>query len=210
MHLQAPLHFTWPSHWTAMLGKQGSVCHLPRPSFLEKHKNSFQCSHEQTSGCLTDWVQIPAWQPPGCAALGKWIKILTVISFPHLSNGQQQDIHKSVNIMLIYSTSRSPISGLPWWLGSKESACKQVTIETWIWSLGQEEPPEEEVVAHSSILAWKIPWTEELRGLWSMGLQSWTLLRWLNTHLHSSRIHTRNLPGTQEPPKYRGMKTTQT
>ena len=138
-----------------MLGKQGSVCQLPRPSFLEKHKNCFQCSHEQISGCLTGWVQTPAWQPPGCAALGKWIKMLTVISFPHRSNGQQQDIHESVNIMLIYSISRSPISGLPWWLGSKESACKQKTLETWVWSLGQEEPPEEEAVAHSSILAGK-------------------------------------------------------
>ena len=40
-----------------------------------------------------------------------------------------------------------------------------------VQSLGWEEPLEEEMAAHSSILAWKIPWTEEAGGLQSMGLQ---------------------------------------
>jgi len=39
-----------------------------------------------------------------------------------------------------------------------------------VQSLGWEEPLEEEMAAHSSILAWKIPWTEEAGGLQSMGL----------------------------------------
>ena len=43
--------------------------------------------------------------------------------------------------------------------------------ETWVQSLGQEEPLEKETATRSSILAWKIPWTEELGGLQSMGLQ---------------------------------------
>ena len=34
-----------------------------------------------------------------------------------------------------------------------------------VWSLGQEDPLEKEMAAHSSILAWKIPWTEEPGGL---------------------------------------------
>ena len=33
--------------------------------------------------------------------------------------------------------------------------------ETWVWSLGREDPLEKEMATHSSILAWKIPWTEE-------------------------------------------------
>ena len=41
-------------------------------------------------------------------------------------------------------------------------------------SLGGEDPLEEEMGTHSSILAWKIPWTEESGGLQSMRLQSWT------------------------------------
>ena len=43
--------------------------------------------------------------------------------------------------------------------------------QTWVQSLGQEDPVEEEVATHSSILAWKIPWTGEPDGLQSMGLQ---------------------------------------
>ena len=44
--------------------------------------------------------------------------------------------------------------------------------ETWVQSLGQEDPLEKEMATHSSTLAWKIPWTEESGGLQSMGLQT--------------------------------------
>ena len=37
--------------------------------------------------------------------------------------------------------------------------------ETWVQSLGQEDPLEEEMPTHSSILAWEIPWTEKPDGL---------------------------------------------
>ena len=37
--------------------------------------------------------------------------------------------------------------------------------ETWVRSLGQEDPLKKEMATHSSILAWRIPWTEELGGL---------------------------------------------
>ena len=43
--------------------------------------------------------------------------------------------------------------------------------ETQVQSLGQEDPPEKGAATHSSILAWRIPWTEEPGRLQSMGLQ---------------------------------------
>ena len=43
--------------------------------------------------------------------------------------------------------------------------------ETWVQSLGQEDPLEKEMATHSSPLAWRIPWMEEPGGLQSMGLQ---------------------------------------
>ena len=47
--------------------------------------------------------------------------------------------------------------------------------ETWVQSLHQEDPLEKELAAHSSILAWRIPWTEEPGGLQSTGVtKSWT------------------------------------
>ena len=48
--------------------------------------------------------------------------------------------------------------------------------ETWVQSLGWEDPLEEGMATHSSILAWRIPWTEEPGGLLSMALQSQTQL----------------------------------
>ena len=57
--------------------------------------------------------------------------------------------------------------------------------ETWVRSLGQEDPLEKGMATHSSVLAWKIPWTEEPRGLQSMGSQrvrhdcvTFTSLKW--------------------------------
>ena len=46
-----------------------------------------------------------------------------------------------------------------------------VMQKTWVRSLGQEDPPEKEMATRSSVLAWRIPWTEEPGGLQSMGSQ---------------------------------------
>ena len=43
--------------------------------------------------------------------------------------------------------------------------------ETWVQSLGREDPLEKEMATHSSILAWRIPWMEEPGELQSTGLQ---------------------------------------
>ena len=55
--------------------------------------------------------------------------------------------------------------------------------ESWIGSLVWEDPLEEGMATHSSILAWRIPWTEEPGGLQSMGSQSQTRL---STYFYSS------------------------
>ena len=48
--------------------------------------------------------------------------------------------------------------------------------ETWVHSLGWEDPLEKGMATHSSVLAWRIPWTEEPGGLQSTGSQSQTRL----------------------------------
>ena len=61
--------------------------------------------------------------------------------------------------------------------------------EMWVWSLGQEDPLEEGMTAHSSILAWRIPWTEDPGGLQSLGLQksqTW-LSDWITILIHMGR-----------------------
>ena len=68
-------------------------------------------------------------------------------------------------------------SGLKW-RGSRGSLVAQMLKnpptmqETWVRSLGQRDPLEEGKETHSSILAWRIPWTEEPGGIQSMGLQT--------------------------------------
>ena len=53
----------------------------------------------------------------------------------------------------------------------KDPPAVQEMPEMWVQSLGQEDPLEEGVATHSSILAWRILWTEEPGGLQSMRLQ---------------------------------------
>ena len=69
--------------------------------------------------------------------------------------------------------------GFPGGASGKESACqcRRHKQKTCVHSLGREDPLEEKIATHSSILAWEIPWTEEPVGLQSMGLQkSWIRL----------------------------------
>ena len=53
----------------------------------------------------------------------------------------------------------------------KNPPIMQKMQETWVRSLDQEDPLEEGLATHSSILAWRIPWTEETGGLQSIKLQ---------------------------------------
>ena len=50
--------------------------------------------------------------------------------------------------------------------------------ETWVWSPGQEDPLEEDMATHSSILAWRVPWTEEPSATVHRVTKSWT-------HMHA-------------------------
>ena len=63
--------------------------------------------------------------------------------------------------------------GFPGGVSGKEPTCQcRRCKETWVRSLGREDPLEEGTATHSSILAWRIPWTQEPGGLQSMGSQS--------------------------------------
>ena len=54
--------------------------------------------------------------------------------------------------------------------------------ETWVRSLGREDPLEKEMATHSTILAWRIPWMEEIGGLQSMGRKEWDTTQRLHFH----------------------------
>ena len=79
-----------------------------------------------------------------------------------------------------YNNISNNIMGLPWCLSSVQSRVRHSCIfkknlhtkqETRVRSLGLEDFLAKEMATHSSILAWRIPWTEKSGGLQSMGLQ---------------------------------------
>ena len=55
--------------------------------------------------------------------------------------------------------------------GGSDGKASAYHAETWVRSLGGEDPMEKEMATHSITIAWRIPWLEELGGLQSMGLQ---------------------------------------
>ena len=75
------------------------------------------------------------------------------------------DMHTSINIIYIYILYTMNFPGAH---TAKNLLAMQ---ETWVQSLGWEDPLEKGMATHSSILAWRIPWTEEPGGLQSMGSQ---------------------------------------
>ena len=77
-----------------------------------------------------------------------------------LSPTLEKDSQREVTMTLGWSQ----VTGFPGVV--KNLPAKQ---ETWVQSLGQEDPLEKEIATHSSILAWEIPWTEEPSRLQSMG-----------------------------------------
>ena len=72
--------------------------------------------------------------------------------------------------MSIYVFLRS-VRGFPGGSAVKNPPAMQEMQETWVPSLGGEDSLEEGMATHSSILAWRIPWTEKPGRLQSMGLQ---------------------------------------
>ena len=103
-------------------------------------------------------------------------------------------------LMFSNSVSVSSLLGLPRWLSGKESTCqcRRCSQETWIQSLGRQDPLEKGLATHPSILAWRIIWTEEPGGLQSMGSESQTRLSArtrAHTHTHT-HTHISSLLGS--------------
>ena len=69
------------------------------------------------------------------------------------------------------SQGRSQVFYFAWAFLMAQTVNLPAMWETWLWSLGWKDPLEKGAVTPSSILAWRIPWTEELHRLQSMGSQ---------------------------------------
>ena len=95
--------------------------------------------------------------------------------------GKTRDLFKKIRYQRNISCKDGHNKGQKWygpWYGPKGASLVAQRLkrlppmqETWVWSLGQEDPLEKEMVTHSSILAWRIPWTEKPGRLQSKGSQ---------------------------------------
>ena len=122
----------------------------------------------------------PAGLLTGCSALGSHQSLLSLLSWVEDSLSAPGSSQWARHGPLAFSLVNLWLLLAGFWLtacGSRDSLLTQMVKslpamwETLVWSLGQEDPLEKEIAAHSSILAWKTPWMEEPGGLPSMGLQ---------------------------------------
>ena len=106
-----------------------------------------------------------------------WITAYPKEGFPDSSVGKEST-SSARDLGLIPGLGRCPGEGIGYllqysWAALVAQLVKNLPAmwETWVWSLGWEDPLEKGKAAHSRIFTWRIPWTEEPGGLQSMELQ---------------------------------------
>ena len=166
------------------------------------HAAAASAAAKLLQSCLTQWDPVDG-SPPGSPVPGIFqARVLgwVAVSFSSVDHGEnaillaphhwtiyqlgafnwQIPIQTGFNIIDIYWISTSLAA---------QMVKKMPAMQTWVWSLGWEHPLDNGMATYSSILAWRIPWTEELGRLQSMGLQG-VRHNWVtNTHTHT-HTHT--------------------
>ena len=118
----------------------------------------------------TLWVQFTSWN----WLLETW-SCLEFFSHYLLQDVFWGQVSFTALSYLTIKSSLAPVLWFPCWFIGKESTCNAGDLqETWVQSLVWEDPLEKEMATHSSILAWRLPWTKEPGGLQSMRSQSQT------------------------------------
>ena len=116
-----------------------------------------------------------------------------VASFPDISFGKES-AYNAGDSGSIARSGRSAGEGISYplqysWASLVAQMVKNPSAmqDTWVWSLGQEDPLKEGMAIHSRILAWRIPWTEEPGRLQSMGSQR-VRHDWMTKHSTARRL----------------------
>ena len=98
-----------------------------------------------------------------------WVKLLNSIACNReMVHDRKSQLMNQTSLSLILRNCQTPPQP-----SLVAQAIKNLPVmwEAWVQSLGWEDPLEEEIATHSSILAWRIPWTEEPGGSQSVGSQ---------------------------------------
>ena len=113
------------------------------------------------------------WKHSSCEGLKPWLAVYPAISFNSRprDSGPLNRANKHQASQVVQTVK-----------------CLPAMRETWVQTLGREDPLGKEMATHASSLTWKIPWTEEPGGLQSMGSQSQTRLSNFTHQMSSSLI----------------------
>ena len=147
--------------------------------------------HSSTLAWKIPWTEEPGrLQSMGSLRLGHdWATSLSLFTFMHWRRkwqptplflpGESQGQGSLVGCCLWGRTkldmtegdlaAAAAAAGFPGGTNGQEHACQCSRHKKRVWSLGGEDPLEESMATHSTILAWRIPWTEEPGGLQSIG-----------------------------------------
>ena len=137
---------------------------------------------------ILEWTAMPSSRDlpnPGMEPRSSTLQVDSFLSEPP-GKPVLVAINYKINILrsLSFSILIYSIMGFPAGASGEEPACQcRWMQQTWVQSLGWEDPLEEGMVSHSHILAWRIPWTEETGRLQSIGLQRVRRLKRLSTHI---------------------------
>ena len=129
------------------------------------------------------------WQPTPVFLSGKYHGPRSLVGYRPWGRKQSDTTERLHFHFHFQNNSRSRATlctELPWWLSGKESACQWRRCQRREFKPWQEDPLEEGVATHLSILAGGIPWIEEPGRLQSKVLQSQTQL---SNYVQSSRLH---------------------
>ena len=125
-----------------------------------------ECENSETG--LVSWQSFVWWF---------FFQVIQTLSCPDGSDGKKSACNAG-DLGLIPALGRSPAEGIGYplqcsWASLVAQLVKNAPArrETWVQSLGWEDPLEEGKAPHSSIQAWRVPWTEEPGGLQSVGSQ---------------------------------------
>ena len=133
------------------------------------------------------WRSVVWWNPTNLLVSEEEVKAILAFN-PRLGSPKEKLPDYQTHCDLNYFWDGSTYT----WGAYQVAECKRIclpmqeTQETWIQSLGQEDPLEKEMATHSSILAWKVPWTEVPGRLQSSGLQR-VRHDWATEHTYTYR-----------------------
>ena len=130
--------------------------------------------HARATGFGDDRGHFTSTTPPSEHI--KCLPLINVRIFLHLFCTMNQHLPRAlINANSLKNWGRiHALSGLPCGSAVKDLSAVQELLKTLVRSPGWEDPMEEGMATHSSILAWRIPWTEEPGGLWFIGSQTRT------------------------------------